>query len=179
MRSALEHYGVRFNQQGAALCPFHGEKTGSFRAKDTFWHCFGCGESGDLIKFVRKKFGMSFPDALDAICRDFGIADATPTIADQERLDRIRMERYNSIRRYRELLDTRDACMDVYLYACDVLDYVKRFGGASLDNERYVSAQFNVLQARRTLEQTEYDCAQYLRENPSATPRAPSLHEKR
>lgn len=177
LRGALEFYGVRFNGHGAALCPFHNEKTASFRVKGDYWHCFGCGESGDLIKFVRKTFGMNYTDALDAICRDFGIAASAPSIADQERIDRLRVERYNIIRGYQRLLDYRDACIDLYLYAYDVLEHIKQYGGgASLDNERYVSAQFNLLRARNTLEQAEYDCAQYLRDNPGALQKLHDAH---
>lgn len=182
LRGALEFYGVRFNGHGAALCPFHNEKTASFRVKGDFWHCFGCGESGDLIKFVRKKFGMNYTDALDGICRDFGIAAAAPTIADQERIDQLRIERYNIVRGYQRLLDYRDACIDLYLYAYDVLEYIRQYSGASLGNERYVSAQFNLIRARNTLEQAEYDCAQYLRDNPGALQKPSDiydLHEKR
>ena len=174
MRGALEFYGVKFNQQGAALCPFHKEKTASFRTKGKFWHCFGCGITGDLIKFVQMRFNMAYPQALETIQKDFGISGAAPTIADQERMDRIRLEQYYSARKYAEMLNHRDLCIDIYLYAADVLDYVVRYcGGASLDNESYVNAQFNVLKARAALEEAEHDCAVYLKENPSATPRPP------
>jgi DNA primase catalytic core len=48
------------------LCPFHKEKTPSFHVNEErgFYHCFGCGESGDAIKFLREKCGMSFQDAV-------------------------------------------------------------------------------------------------------------------
>ncbi|MCC8015225.1 MAG: DNA primase [Eubacterium sp.] len=48
------------------LCPFHHEKTPSFRVngRDQYFHCFGCGESGDVISFVMKTRGYAFSDAL-------------------------------------------------------------------------------------------------------------------
>lgn len=174
LRGALEFYGLVFNAQGAALCPFHKEKTPSFRVKGRFWHCFGCGDTGELIKFVRKKFGLSYIDALDAICRDFGIIISAPKLEDIERIDFLRIERYNKIRRYRELLDALDICTERYFLALDVRNMAALlYGGANAHNEQYVCAQFQLMAAQRALEQAEYDCAEYLRENPCATPKPP------
>ena len=48
------------------LCPFHNEKTPSFHVRDDegYYHCFGCGASGDAISFLREKEGMDFMDAV-------------------------------------------------------------------------------------------------------------------
>lgn len=46
------------------LCPFHQEKTPSFRVYADNYHCFGCGQHGDTVDFVRKHLGLSFPDAM-------------------------------------------------------------------------------------------------------------------
>lgn len=172
IRSCLEHYGMAFNMQGAAHCPFHKEKTASFKIKGRFWHCFGCGESGELVKFVRKRFNLSVDDALDTICRDFGINASAPTIADLERNDFVRLQRYNSIRRYSALLDDLDLYTKLYWLAIDALDYAVQFcGGKSIENEKYVSAQFALMAAQKALEQTEFDVAQYAKENPQAIPK--------
>ena len=172
MRSALEFYGVKFQRSGAAICPFHRETDGSFRVKGKYWHCFGCSETGDLIKFVRKLYGMSYTDALDAICRDFGISARTPTRADQERLDLLRLKRYNTIKRYDEILKTRDICIDMYNLAWDVMTDAAE-DGKTTDNERYVSACFTLLSARMLLDDADYACAEYLKEFPVATPIPP------
>ncbi len=57
------------------LCPFHDEKTPSFYVNSTngFYHCFGCGESGDAIGFVRKVEGLSFPEAIERLARQLGV----------------------------------------------------------------------------------------------------------
>ncbi len=49
-----------------ACCPFHHEKTASFAVNESeqFYHCFGCGESGDVIKFVREMENVEFMDAV-------------------------------------------------------------------------------------------------------------------
>lgn len=169
LRTALERYGIQFNMQGAALCPFHKEKTASFRIRGRFWHCFGCGESGELVKFVRKRFNLRYDDALDTICRDFGIHSAEPTIADLERLDTLRLQRYNQKRRYLELLNELDWYTAFYWLAYDVLEYVVQFcGGKTIDNELYVSARFALMSAQKALEQAEYNCSEYIRQNPQA-----------
>ena len=48
------------------LCPFHTEKTPSFHVNRDkgFFHCFGCGAGGDVVKFVELQEKLSFPDAV-------------------------------------------------------------------------------------------------------------------
>lgn len=52
--------------QWKGLCPFHNEKTPSFFVNDekNFYHCFGCGESGNIISFLMKIDGLNFRDAV-------------------------------------------------------------------------------------------------------------------
>ncbi len=56
-------------------CPFHKEKTPSFSVSDTrgFYHCFGCGESGDVIKFVQKYYNLDFTDAVERLAAQYAI----------------------------------------------------------------------------------------------------------
>ena len=57
------------------LCPFHAEKTPSFHVNHDkgFFHCFGCGTGGDVVKFVELQEKLSFPDAVRQLARRFGI----------------------------------------------------------------------------------------------------------
>lgn len=75
MIDVLNFYGLRPNRQGFIPCPFHNEKTASFKAypKDKGFYCFGCGESGDVIDFVMKYFNLHFNDALHKLNDDFNL----------------------------------------------------------------------------------------------------------
>ena len=57
------------------LCPFHNEKTPSFSVseKGQFFHCFGCGESGDVISFIEKIENVDFKTALQKLADMYGI----------------------------------------------------------------------------------------------------------
>ena len=48
-------------------CPFHNEDTASFYIKNNWYHCFGCGESGDTIKFIMKTQGIGFIQAVRSL----------------------------------------------------------------------------------------------------------------
>jgi DNA primase len=62
-------------QNYSALCPFHGEKTPSFSVHATrqFYHCFGCGQSGDVFAFVQKIENIGFLEAVAVVARKCGI----------------------------------------------------------------------------------------------------------
>jgi len=59
-----------------ALCPFHDEKTPSFSVNTGlgYFHCFGCGESGDVFDFVRKMEQLTFPEAVEALASRAGVS---------------------------------------------------------------------------------------------------------
>jgi len=63
------------SQNYSGLCPFHGEKTPSFSVHATrqFYHCFGCGVSGDVFSFVQKIENITFPEALRLVAQKLGI----------------------------------------------------------------------------------------------------------
>jgi len=63
-------------QNYSGLCPFHNEKTASFSVHATrqFYHCFGCGASGDVFSFVQKIENITFPEAVREVAQKLGIA---------------------------------------------------------------------------------------------------------
>ncbi len=74
----VSSYGIAVKVAGAsrkACCPFHHEKTPSFHINDAkgYYHCFGCGESGDAIKFVEKMDGLTFVEAVKKLAARCGV----------------------------------------------------------------------------------------------------------
>jgi DNA primase len=69
------------------LCPFHGEKTPSFHVnrEKGFFHCFGCGVGGDVIKFVEMQEKLGFTDAVRQLARKFGLTATRWTSATAKR----------------------------------------------------------------------------------------------
>ncbi len=57
------------------LCPFHDEKSPSFHVTPSrnFFHCFGCGEGGDVITFLQKIEGLGFADAVERLADKYGV----------------------------------------------------------------------------------------------------------
>ncbi|MEK9901213.1 MAG: DNA primase [Rhodospirillaceae bacterium] len=69
---------VRLTRKGRehlGLCPFHNEKTPSFTVNDdkAFYHCFGCGQHGDVISFAMETEGLSFPEAIERLAAQAGL----------------------------------------------------------------------------------------------------------
>ena len=80
-------------QNYSGLCPFHGEKTPSFSVHATrqFYHCFGCGLSGDVFSFIQKIENITFPESVRFVAQKLGIplpkaSYSTPGEAKEARL---------------------------------------------------------------------------------------------
>ena len=75
MPEMMEHYGFSLNRSGFCKCPFHSERSASFKAYPGTrgYYCFGCNQSGSVIDFVMKFFGLSFSDAIKKINDDFSL----------------------------------------------------------------------------------------------------------
>ncbi|MBA3006165.1 MAG: DNA primase [Proteobacteria bacterium] len=103
----LKRSGARF----LGCCPFHGEKTPSFSVHpgQQFYHCFGCGESGDVFSFMMKYHNIDFPSALKELARRYQIElpEKQYSQAEQEK-ERLRKAMYaindKAARLFREYL---------------------------------------------------------------------------
>src|SRR6201996_8386470 len=68
-------------------CPFHDEKSPSFYVYDDHFHCFGCGEHGDVITFVMQSQGLAFMEAVNQLAAEAGleVPKPSPEAAEAER----------------------------------------------------------------------------------------------
>ncbi|MDP3413788.1 MAG: CHC2 zinc finger domain-containing protein, partial [Polaromonas sp.] len=81
---------VQLKKGGAnfmGLCPFHAEKSPSFSVSPSkqFYHCFGCGVSGDAIKFMTEHGGMTFIEAVTDLAQQYGLQMPEDDVSPQER----------------------------------------------------------------------------------------------
>lgn len=88
---AAAYYGVRIGRNGMCCCPFHSDKTPSMKINETYYYCFGCHATGDVIDFAAKLFDLSPLEAAHRLATDFGIDPNTPVSA-AVALPRIRQE---------------------------------------------------------------------------------------
>ena len=91
-REAAERYGVEVNHYGMALCPFHNDRHPSLYVADDHYHCFACGEHGDVIDFAAKLFGLPLYEAAQKLAADFHLTPDKPPSAAALHAKRIQTE---------------------------------------------------------------------------------------
>ena len=111
------------------LCPFHGEKSPSFSVSPSkqFYYCFGCGASGDAIRFLTEHLGLSFVEAVRDLAQGVGLAVPEEQVSPEER------ERRDTLRERRlSLGDVLQRAADFYRAQLKAqpraIDYLKRRG---------------------------------------------------
>ena len=129
-----------------ACCPFHHERTPSFAVNQSeqFYHCFGCGESGDVVKFVKEMESTDFMGAVRILAARVKMEvpesnmDTEESVRKKKKRDAMAAILLDSARFYRSNLFSGDRRADAHLqYIADRKmspSTVKQFGiGASLD----------------------------------------------
>lgn len=128
-------------------CPFHNEKTPSFCVNNGWYHCFGCGASGDVVKFVMEMESVSFYDAVKILADKVGLQLPEVKLDTQyaqkkEHGDVLKQLMRDAARYYRNNLLDEKKGKDAreYLHNRGLDDEIaKRYGlGLSLDNESMV-----------------------------------------
>jgi DNA primase len=111
------------------LCPFHGEKSPSFSVTPSkqFYYCFGCGASGDAIRFLMEHLGLSFVEAVRDLAQGVGMAVPEEQVSPDER------ERREKLRERRlSLGDVLNRCDEFYRSQLKAtpraVDYLKKRG---------------------------------------------------
>jgi hypothetical protein len=69
----VKYYGLKPSRNGFINCIFHNEKTPSMKLYLTHFHCYGCGEHGDIIKLTGQLFSLSPFHSVKKIAQDFNI----------------------------------------------------------------------------------------------------------
>jgi DNA primase len=80
-------------------CPFHGERTPSFHVypEDKHFKCYGCGEYGDVFKFLQKLEGKEFPEVVRSLAAEVGVEIPEETVEDTVEARRRRKERAEAL----------------------------------------------------------------------------------
>lgn len=128
-------------------CPFHNEKTASFCVNNGWYHCFGCGATGDVVKFVMEMESVSFYDAVKLLADKVGMqlpeVKLDPEYAKKKEHSDVLKQLMRDVARYyrNNLLDeNKGKAAREYLHNRSLDDETaKRYGlGLSLDGESMV-----------------------------------------
>ena len=86
---AARRYGLQVNPKGLALCPFHREKTPSFKLYKDGFHCFGCGAHGDVVTLTMELLHLTYRQAMARLDYDFHLGLNRPiTIKERRQQDK-------------------------------------------------------------------------------------------
>ena len=136
-REAAERYGVEVNRYSKALCPFHNDRHPSLYVADDHYHCFACGEHGDVIDFAAKLFGLPLYEAAQQLAADFHLTPEKLPSAAALHAKRIRTEA-------QQLMENERLCFSVLSdYACVLWDWKVRYAPqspAEAPDERFAEA---------------------------------------
>ncbi len=118
-REAAEHYGIEVNRYGKALCPFHNDRHPSMVVYDDHYHCFACGEHGDVIDLVANLYGLPVFDAANKLVYDFGISQDKPLTKEMK-------EKLNKKSEAQQLKGNEKLCFSALLAYMKLLQEWKR-----------------------------------------------------
>lgn len=118
MRQCAKRYGFEPNRAGFIRCPFHMEKTPSMKCYDgdRGFSCYGCGEHGSVIDFVRRLYGLTFWQAVMRIDADFGLhLPLGRTLTLRERQEAAKIDKARRMEQARRKQAAEDADAEYWL----------------------------------------------------------------
>ena len=137
LRQAAEHYGLQVRRNGMTCCPFHNDRHPSLYVSDDRYHCFACGEHGDVIDLTAKLFDLRLYDAARKLALDFHLAPDKPLPESIRR----KMKHKTKAQQLRE---NEQLCFSVLNeYRRLLLDWKKRYAPQTpedVPDERFVEA---------------------------------------
>ena len=78
VKQAAALYGLPVTSTWMTHCPFHEDHTPSMKLNDTYYYCFGCGATGDVIDLTARLFDLSSFQAARKLAQDFGLSPDKP-----------------------------------------------------------------------------------------------------
>ena len=169
-KQAAEYYGLKVSRNGMTCCPFHEDRHPSMKV-DERYYCFGCHETGDVIDFTAKLFGLTPYEAAKKLAWDFHIDPTTPhppvaaamkKQAVQDRQDeafcmRALVDCEATLRNWKEQYapsSPDDPWDDRFVEACNMLDYVS----AMVDILFMPDAEMRKMLVRQMKEENTIQC---------------------
>lgn len=136
-REAAQAYGIEVNHYGMALCPFHNDRHPSLYVSDEHYHCFACGEHGDVIDLTAKLFDLWLYDAARKLASDFHLAPDKP-------LPESIRQKWKQKTKAQQLRENEQLCFSVLNeYRRLLLDWKKRYAPQAPEDaldKRFVEA---------------------------------------
>ena len=174
---ACRKYGIELDSHGFALCPFHHEKTASFKAweGDRGFHCFSCGANGSVIDLVMKLFNESVGDACKRLNDDFRLGlikrdnvSYAQRIAQNKAAWELKKRQEALDKEHRALIDEFRFSI-IHLRWCELgfdasapvdpnEEWTENFVQAARERERARARADEALEALQEFEKTKYAC---------------------
>lgn len=148
MWDVLERYGFKVGRNKRIPCPFHGGKDNNLGVKDGIFHCFVCGEKGDIFDFVMKLFDIPFGKAVNKLCEDFSLPYGNCTSISQSELVELQAKSDEVIRKrkekeqYKKRLD--DEWWELWSTLQDLEDDIIRYSPKRGDTELHPKWKYAV-----------------------------------
>lgn len=142
--TAAERYGIEIRRGNMVLCPFHNERSPSCKLYTSNYHCFSCGEHGDVVQLVQKLFSLSAIDAVKQLNCDFSLGFDVDKPPDKNAVN----ERKRKIQQKKEQHKQYERMHDILLGYFVLLDkYSVRYAPKSPDDvadKRFIYALHHI-----------------------------------